>query len=93
MELQPSAISSRFQWSPTRLRAPRIDRAGWETEKRSWSEGRRRAEGPPFGDILERSGREKQKGVKEGRSVGLGGWKPLSESWATTPDVWTNEVL
>jgi len=96
-EAQPSAISSRFQWSPMRLLAPRrslIDRAGWETEKRSWSEERRRAdaEGPPFGDILERSGREEQKEVEEERSVSLGGWKPLSEGWTKTPDIWTNEV-
>ena len=95
-----------------------MDRSGWETEKKSWSEERRRAEGPPFGDILERSGREeqrvreerrkadaevgdilerfgreKQKEVEEERSVSLGGWKPLSEGWATTPDIWTNEVL
>jgi len=98
-EAQPSAISSRFQWSPTRLRSPRrslIDRAGWENEKKSWSEGERRldAEGGPFGDILERFGREEQKEVeKEERSVSLGGWKPLSEpGWATTPDIWTNEV-
>merc|ERR1712110_457399 len=83
-----------FQWSPMRLRAPRrslIDRAGWETEKKSWLEERRADPGgPPFGDILERFGRGKE--VKEEKSVSLGGWKPLSEGWATTPDICTNEV-
>ena len=96
-EPQSSSIANRFQWSPTRLRAPRrrlIDRAGWESEKDSWSEGRRaEAEGPPFGDVLERFGRRKQRVDEEERS-GRGGWKPLSEasSWSTTPDIWTNEV-
>ena len=70
-----------------------MDRSGWETEKKSWSEERSRAdaEGPPFGDILERFGREEQR-VGEERSVSLGGWKPLSEGWTKTPDIWTNEV-
>jgi len=98
-EPQPSAISSKFQWSPIGLGARRkrlIDRAGWETEKKSWSEGGRRAdeaEGPPFGEILERFGRKQR--VKEERRIGRGGngWKPLSEnSWSTTPNIWTNEV-
>ena len=63
------------------------------SEKNSWSEGRRAgAEGPPFGDILERFGRRQR--VEEEERSGRGGWKPLSEdSWSTTPDIWTNEVV
>jgi len=92
-EPSAAAMSSRFQWSPIKIvEAPRRRlinrRAGWEAEKKSWFEAD--AESPPFGDILqERFGRPEV----EKRSGNLGGWKPLSEDWwATTPDIWTNEV-
>jgi len=54
-------------------------------------------EGPPFGDILERLGERKLRGVdhhQEQERRGRGGWKPVSDEgpWSTTPEIWTNEV-
>jgi len=99
---QPSKISETIHWRPTALQTPRRRwerKDVWEREKNSWTFGGRGTggEGPPFGDILERLGERKLRGVdhhQEQERRGRGGWKPVSDEgpWSTTPEIWTNEV-